>query len=180
MMLHTIRRLFPNKKPSHLIKSDKILVGWQEWCALPKLQVPALKAKIDTGAKTSALHAFDIRPFQRQGELFVHFTVHPLQRNQRLEILCTARVIDERTVKASNGHKERRYVIHTPIKLGELTWEIEITLTNRDPMKFRMLLGRDALKGHCLVDPARTMAQGKLSKVAMRKIYKQKKGAPDL
>lgn len=160
-----------DKKTTGLGKKPKVLVGWQEWCALPKLHIPAIKAKIDTGAKTSALHAADIRSFHRHGAKFVHFTIHPLQRSEKFAKRCTALVIDERTVKNSGGHKELRYVIHTTITLGQMTWEIEITLTNRDPMVFRMLLGRDALKGHSVIDPGRSLCQGKLSPKQIKAYY---------
>lgn len=152
-------------------KSPKVLIGWQEWCALPTLHLPAIKAKIDTGAKTSALHASNIHPFHRQGKLYVHFTVHPIQRTLKYETLCTAKVIDERTIKNSGGHKELRYVIMTTITLGQMTWSIEMTLTNRDPMSFRMLLGRDALKNHSLIEPGKIFSQGKLTAKDIRKLY---------
>jgi ribosomal protein S6--L-glutamate ligase len=154
-------------------KPEKVLVGWQEWCALPKLHLPAIKAKIDTGAKTSALHAWDIHTFHRHGELFVHFTLHPLQGNIRITQLCTAKVIDERVIMNSGGQKERRFVIITPVALGQRTWDIEITLTNRDPMAFRMLLGRNALKGQMIVDPGKALHLGKLSKKEARFLYAQ-------
>jgi ribosomal protein S6--L-glutamate ligase len=176
-MLQVIKkRLFPTKKVL-LGKLPKVLIGWQEWCALPGLHVPAIKAKIDTGAKTSALHAFDIRPFHRQGELFVHFVIHPLQRNLKLEVHCTAKVVDQRIVKSSSGQKELRYVIAVPISMGALTWDIEITLTNRDLMTFRMLLARDALKGHAIIDPGRTLCQGKYTPKQIKKYYTDLKGS---
>ncbi len=152
-------------------KSPKILIGWQEWCALPTLHLPAIKAKIDTGAKTSALHASDIHAFHRQGKLYVHFTVHPIQRALKYETRCTAKVIDERTIMNSGGHKELRYVIMTNVMMGQMTWPIEITLTNRDPMSFRMLLGRDALKDHSLIEPGKIFSHGKLTTKQIRKLY---------
>lgn len=161
-------------------KTPKVLMGWQEWCALPKLHIPAIKAKIDSGAKTSALHASDIHPFHRHGELFVQFLVHPLQRTQKFEIACTALVADQRTVMNSGGHKELRYVITTSITLGQMTWEIDITLTNRDPMTFRMLLGRDALKGHSLIDPGKILCQGKLKLKQLRTLYTSHKSTHPL
>jgi len=152
-------------------KTPKVLIGWQEWCALPKLALPAIKAKIDSGAKTSTLHALDIYPFHRHGKLFIQFLVHPLQRTQKLETACTALVVDQRTVMNSGGHKELRYVITTAITLGQMTWEIDISLTNRDPMTFRMLLGRDALKGHSMIDPGKILCQGKLKLKHIRSLY---------
>jgi len=147
------------------------MVGWQEWCVLPKLHIPAIKAKIDTGAKTSVLHAWDVVPFHRHGEQFVHFIVHPLQRNDEVIVRCSAKVVDKRSIMSSIGHKQMRYVIRTPLLLGEMSWEIEVTLTNRDAMTFRMLLGRDALKGHSIVDPQKSLCQGKLSKGELIQLY---------
>ncbi len=155
----------------NLQQDSDILIGWQEWCALPKLHLPAIKAKIDTGAKTSALHAYDIRPFHRHGELFAHFKVHPLQRREDLEIECTAHVIDHRVIMNSGGYKELRYVIRTDILLGTLKWEIDISLTNREPLAFRMLLGRDALAHHFLIEPGKKLYQGKYSKRQITRLY---------
>jgi hypothetical protein len=153
-------------------KPPKVLVGWQEWAELPLLHIPAIKAKIDTGAKTSAIHASNIHTVHRHNQLYVHFTVQPLQRTDKYEKVCTALVVDQRTVKNSGGHKELRYVIHTLITLGTMSWEIEISLTNRDPMVFRMLLGRDALKGHSVVDPGKIFCQGKRLHKDLRSLYK--------
>lgn len=152
--------------------SPKVLLGWQEWCALPALRIPAIKTKVDTGAKTAALHASDIELFHKHGESFVRFTIHPLQRIQTIQQHCTAPVVDQRWITNSGGHKELRYIIHTTIRLGALSWEIEISLTNRDPMVFRMLLGRNALKGHSIVDPGKILCQGRLKKSDIRKLYK--------
>jgi ribosomal protein S6--L-glutamate ligase len=159
-------------------KPPKVLIGWQEWCALPKLHLPAIKAKIDSGAKTSALYASALHPFHHDGALFVQFLVHPLQRTQRFETVCTALVTDQRTVMNSGGHKELRYVITTTIALGQMTWEIDITLTNRDPMTFRMLLGRDALKGHSMIDPGKILYQGKLKLKQLRSLYASHRSHP--
>ncbi len=159
------------QKHSLLEKSQKVLIGWQEWCALPKLQIPAIKAKIDTGAKTSALHAFEIRPFHRHGELFVHFLLHPLQRTLKYETPCTALVVDQRTVMNSGGHKELRYIINTTLTMGQLTWDVEMSLTNRDTLTFRMLLGRDALKEHAIIEPGKTLCQGKLTLKRLHLLY---------
>lgn len=126
---------------------DQTIIGWREWLALPELQVPAIKAKIDTGARTSALHAFFVEPFTKDGRQMVRFGVHPLQKRLDVEIFCEAPVKDFREVSDSGGHREMRYVIETTILIGDLPRQIEMTLTNRDNMKFRMLLGRTAMEG---------------------------------
>ncbi|MBW2473974.1 MAG: ATP-dependent zinc protease [Deltaproteobacteria bacterium] len=126
---------------------DPLNIGWREWLALPMLQIPAIKAKIDTGARTSALHAFFVEPFEKNGKQMVRFGVHPLQKRLGLEIICEAPVKDYRAVSDSGGHREMRYVIETDVVLGDLKKRIEMTLTNRDNMRFRMLLGRTAMAG---------------------------------
>lgn len=133
-----------------------ILIGWREWIALPELGIPRIKAKIDTGARTSALHAFAVEPFKENGISRVRFQIHPRQKDNDTIIVCEADVSDERTVTDSGGHKELRYVIKTPIVLGKLRWVIELTLTNRDTMGFRMLLGRTAMHHRLTVDPSRS------------------------
>lgn len=126
---------------------NKTTIGWREWLALPTLNIPAIKAKIDTGARTSALHAFFVEPFNKDDQQMVRFGVHPLQKRLDVEVICEAPVKDFREISDSGGHREMRYVIETEILLGDLTKRIEMTLTNRDNMKFRMLLGRTAMAG---------------------------------
>ena len=135
---------------------NKPTIGWREWVALPELGVERIKAKIDTGARTSALHAFDIEVFKTSGQDWVRFTIQPYQKNDIDQQKCTCLVRDIRVITNSGGSRERRIVIETELKLGNLSWPIEMTLTNRDQMGFRMLLGRAALKGRFFVDPGRS------------------------
>ena len=147
------------------------LLGWREWVALPDLGMPAIKAKVDTGAKTSALHAFDVETYRADGEERVRFKMHPLQRSTTLVTECDAAVLDRRVVTDSGGHSEERPVIRTTIRLGELRLPIDLTLTNRDSMRFRMLLGRRFLADDFLVDPAANFMFGRVSRARLRELY---------
>ena len=144
-------------------KTPKI-IGWREWLALPELKIPAIKAKIDTGARTSALHTSFIETFSEAGVAKVRFGIHPLQKKENIELHCEAIVVDERTVTDSGGHQELRLVIRTQLELMNEQWPIEITLTTRKDMRFRMLLGRTALAGHFLVDVASSYLAGRKSR----------------
>lgn len=145
----------------HANDDEALVLGWREWVELPALGVPRLKAKVDTGARTSALHAFRIRTFERDGVEMVEFKVHPEQRRRHPEITCTAPIHDRRSVASSNGQSEDRIVIRTRIEIADRSWPIEVTLSNRDQMGFRMLLGREALRGRATVDPGRSYRAGK-------------------
>jgi hypothetical protein len=127
-------------------------VGWREWVGLPALDIPALKVKVDTGARTSALHTYFVEPFRLDGRERIRFGLHPLQGRETLQLVREADIVDYRQVSDSGGHREWRYVISTQLELGGHLREIEMTLTNRDSMRFRMLLGRTAMAG-LLVDP---------------------------
>jgi hypothetical protein len=138
-----------------------VRLGWREWVALPELRIPAIKAKVDTGARTSALHAFRIESFRRNGKEHVRFWIHPLRRLD-LQLECEAPVMERRLVRDSGGHSEERPVIVTRVHAGARHWPIEVTLTSRDDMLFRMLLGRAALiAGGFTVDPGRSYLLGR-------------------
>lgn len=151
---------------------DKIIVGSEEWCSLPHLVIPAIKARIDSGAKTSALHAVNIIPFNREGLPWVRYEVHPMQKDGKTTVYCESPVIDKRKVKSSSGLVEVRYVIKTILSIAESTWEIEVTLTNRDSMGYRMLLGRQAMAGKLLVDPEASFQLGELSPNILEQHYR--------
>lgn len=142
--------------------SSKLLIGSREWVALPSLGIPAIKAKVDTGAKTSALHAVRIEVFAERGRRFARFFVHPRQRRSDVAIECVAPLVDSRVVSDSGGHRERRWVIETEFICGGIAQTIEITLANRETMSYRMLLGRSALRPF-LIDPARSFMLGRPS-----------------
>ncbi|MEZ5941044.1 MAG: RimK/LysX family protein [Planctomycetaceae bacterium] len=139
-------------KQKRLPRSQRPIIGWREWIGLPQLAIPAIKVKVDTGARTSSLHAFEVERFRRENQDFVRFVVHPLQKNSVKSVNCEAPLLDYREVRSSNGAVTRRAVISTEISLLDQTWSIELSLTNRDAMGFRMLLGRQAIRGRFLVD----------------------------
>ncbi|HEY5647636.1 MAG TPA: RimK/LysX family protein [Pseudomonadales bacterium] len=144
------------------------VVGWREWVALPGLGIERIKAKVDSGARTSALHAFVVELEDRGGRPWIRFGVHPVQRRLEPEVWCEAPVLDRRTVRDSGGHEEERYVIETPVVIGDDTRLVEVTLTDRDNMGFRMLLGRTALLGDFLIDPGRSYLAGRRPKGILR------------
>lgn len=150
-------------------RREKIVVGWREWLRLPDLGVKLIKAKVDTGARTSALHAEDLRFVSRGGRRYVRFTVHPKQRQRRTKVEAVAPLVGHRRVRSSSGESEERPVIATRVDVGGEVWTIEVTLTRRDVMGFRMLLGRQALRGHAVVDPGRSFVTRKVRKARRAK-----------
>jgi hypothetical protein len=139
-------------------------VGWREWVSLPALGIPSVKAKVDTGARSSSLHVFDVEHFRRGSRPFVRFRVHPRQRDVRTSVVAEAEVVADRYVRSSSGHRDRRPVIVTEVEVFETRWPIEITLANRDAMGFRMLLGREAVRTRFLVDAGRSYYGGRPDK----------------
>ncbi len=154
-----------------MVQPNLPIIGKKEWCALPDLGLPALKARIDSGARTSALHAFNLVTEKDSDEEWVRFDIHPIQKNRKITRQCTARIIDRRSIKSSSGHAEKRIVIATPLTLGAQTWEIEVTLTNRDQMGYRMLIGRQAMQGRVLIDPAAAYMTQKISRDEAKELY---------
>jgi ribosomal protein S6--L-glutamate ligase len=152
----------------------KKVIGSEEWCALPGLGLQAIKARVDSGAKTSSIHAFNINTFRRHGKLWVTFEVHPLQNNRKTVIRCESPVVDRRSVKSSSGVSETRYVIASSLKIGDETWPIELTLANRDSMGYRMLLGREAMADRLLIDPAASFSLGVKTREEIQACYGDK------
>lgn len=141
------------------MKRERPVIGWREWVMLPALLDLPIKAKIDSGARTSSIHSFGTRRFSDGGAPHVEFLLHPIQRHARPEIACIAAIRDERWVRSSNGEAEKRIVIETSARLGPIDWPIELTLADRDLMGFRMLLGRSAIRRRFLIDPGRSFRQ---------------------
>lgn len=149
---------------------EPLKLGWREWVHLPSLSVPFIKAKIDTGARTSALHATNIRVVRKGGKRFVRFNTHPIQRNKDLTVECIAPYVDRRFVTDSGGNKELRYIVSIQIQMDGRELSAEVSLTNRSKMRFRMLLGRTALK-ECMIFPQASYLCGKVMKSKLRKAY---------
>jgi len=152
--------------------SELPAIGWREWVGLEQLGIKKIKVKVDTGARTSALHAWDIEEFERNGERWMRFKIHPIQRQTKTTIEAEAKLLEYRVVRSSNGKKEDRPVIVTEANLLGVTWPVELTLTSRDQMGFRMLLGREAIRKRFLVDSGRSFYGGRPKR-------KKKKAKPD-
>ena len=149
--------------------TPNVIVGWREWVQLPGIGVPWLKAKLDTGARTSSLHAFDIHEFERDGDDWVRFRVRPWQESDADEVPVECQVHDRRRVRSSSGHVQSRLVVLLPIELMERTITAEFTLSNRDSMGFRMLVGREALRRGFVVASDRSFLGGRPPKVVRRR-----------
>ncbi|MCC7454121.1 MAG: 30S ribosomal protein S6--L-glutamate ligase [Crocinitomix sp.] len=152
-------------------KSTFTVIGNQEWCAFPELKTPAIRARIDSGAGTSSIHASNIKLFTRDGENWVKFEIHPLHESPKIILRNEAKIVGVRKVKNTGGTSERRYVIKTPIKIGEFVYDIELTLANRDSMGFRMLLGREAMKNRFVVDPGAVNSLGDYTAHEIQEMY---------
>jgi len=132
------------------------VIGWREWVGLPDLGVPRIKVKVDTGARTSALHAYDLEEFEKSGDPWIRFSIHPMQRTTKEVVAAEAPILEWRNVRSSSGHASRRPVIRTELLLAGRNWPIDLTLTARDEMGFRMLVGRRAVRHRFVVDPGRS------------------------
>lgn len=159
----------PERKPA------PPLIGWREWLSLPALGIPTIKAKVDTGARSSALHAFDIEVFTEAGREMVRFKVHPFQRDTSATVEAVAELFDRRNVRSSEGTESMRPVILTPVELLGQQWLVEVTLTRRDNMGFRMLLGRQAVRRRFVVEPGRSFVAGR---VHARRVKKRNRTLP--
>lgn len=148
--------------------SEKLVIGWREWVAFPLLGIEGIKAKIDTGARTSSIHAFGIEEFQQEGRAMVRFRVHPFQRDTSETVVAAAPVLERRNVRSSTGHAQLRLVVSTDVELMGLRWPIELTLASRDSMGFRLLLGREATRGRLVVDPGRSFRAGRYRRTRRR------------
>tara|TARA_Y100001933_G_scaffold231125_1_gene248709 strand:+ start:6694 stop:8064 length:1371 start_codon:yes stop_codon:yes gene_type:complete len=151
--------------------NDFKILGSEEWCQFDDLRIPAIKARVDSGAKTSSIQASKIKIFSKGLEEWVRFEVSPVQDNRSISILCQAKLVDMRSVKSSQGIAEERPVIKTPVNIAGNVYEIELTLANRDTMEYRMLLGREAINGRYLVDPSQSFVQGDISDEELERKY---------
>ena len=160
-----------SKTTKRKLRTPEAIIGWREWVRLPELGIRFVKAKVDTGARSSSLHAFDVETFIRDRREFVRFKVHPNQRDESRTIETEAPVLESRDIRSSNGQITKRLVIVTTVTLMGKSWPVDLTLANRDEMGFRMLLGREAVRGRFLIDAGRSYSSG----VPKKKPRRQKK-----
>ena len=139
-----------------------LICGWREWAGLPEMGVKRVKAKIDTGARSSALHAFDLQTFDKDGREYVKFAVHPIQHNDQAEVAVEIPILERRFIRSSNGIANERIVVRTQLRMLGQSFEIDLTLANRDAMGFRMLIGREALRERFLVDASQSFLGGRV------------------
>ncbi|MEO0880199.1 MAG: RimK/LysX family protein [Pseudomonadota bacterium] len=144
-------------------RTPPLEIGWREWAAFPELGGAAsrTKAKIDTGAKTSAIHAFRVKEVVRDGVPYAEFFLHPAQKRKKPEIFCSAPIADRRLIRSSNGSVQERLVINTVLSMGARAWRIDLSLANRDEMGFRLLIGRDALRKKVIIHPGKSFLLGR-------------------
>ncbi len=148
------------------------IAGWREWVSLPGLGVGWIKAKCDTGARTSAIHAFDLEELDQDGEQWVRYSVHPWQDSDDDAVACESQVVAQREVRSSSGHVEERYVVLLDLSMVGRVITAEVSLSRRDEMGFRMLIGREALRQGFLVDPGRSYLGGR----PKRSVRRQNRG----
>jgi len=151
--------------------SEKKIIGCEEWVKFDDLGIPLIKARVDSGAKTSSLHAFNIQPYKEKGKEYVRFSVHPVQGSKKVTVKCKALLIDRRIIKSSNGTSEKRFVISASVSIAGETWDVEVNLTNRDSMGYRMLLGRESMSGKLIVDPEKLLVLGDHPVDDVKKFY---------
>jgi len=156
-----VERCLSERKVVKIEKAGLTVIGWREWVGLPELGVKKIKAKVDTGARSSSLHVFDLEVFERDGAEWVRFQIHPVQRNDVRAVKAEAKVLEFRSVRSSSGRSAKRPVIITQVELFGITWPIELTLARRDKMGFRMLLGREAFRRRFLVDAGKSYRGGR-------------------
>lgn len=141
--------------------TQRRILGWREWVSLPCLGIASIKAKLDTGAKTSALHAWDLSLRKVDGQQWISFRVHSMQQDEAASVVCEAPLSDQRWVTNSSGASERRYIISTNLQIGPNCWPIELSLTNRDSMEFPMIIGREAMRDRLIIDPRASFRAGR-------------------
>ncbi len=158
------------------MENEKLLIGWKEWCALPDLGIPAIKGKVDTGARTSSLNASNMTLFKKNAVKYVQFVIYPLHRFPHVKRTCVAPLYDNRPIKNSGGFIEERFVIKTRVFFEDRSFEIELTLTDREEMLFSLLIGRMALKDRFIIDPSRSYCFGKKKQSVISNLYQNQNG----